>query len=116
MIAVAAGAAWYFCKRGDSPRWFLLLLVGMTFSGWVATLSGWYVTEVGRQPWLVQGGLRAADAVGAVPAGHVGLTLAAYLVTYAFLLVAYIATLFYLARKEMAALPPVGELSTEGRS
>ena len=116
MIAVAAGAAWYFCQRSGAPRWFLLVLVGMTFSGWVATLSGWYVTEVGRQPWLVQGVLRAADAVGAVPAGHVGLTLVAYLVTYAFLLVAYITTLFYLARKEIAALPPAGELSTEGRT
>jgi cytochrome d ubiquinol oxidase subunit I len=27
----------------------------MAFSGWVATLAGWYTTEIGRQPWLVQG-------------------------------------------------------------
>ncbi|MGV3693101.1 MAG: cytochrome ubiquinol oxidase subunit I, partial [Paracoccus marcusii] len=25
----------------------------MGFSGWIATLAGWYVTEIGRQPWLV---------------------------------------------------------------
>ena len=31
------------------------VLVGMTFSGWVATVAGWYVSEIGRQPWLVQG-------------------------------------------------------------
>ena len=35
-----------------------------TFSGWVATLAGWLVTEIGRQPWLVTGILRTADAVG----------------------------------------------------
>ena len=33
----------------------------MTFSGWVATLAGWIVTEIGRQPWLVYGILRTAD-------------------------------------------------------
>jgi cytochrome d ubiquinol oxidase subunit I len=32
----------------------------MTFSGWVATLAGWYTTEIGRQPWLVHGVLRTA--------------------------------------------------------
>ena len=38
----------------------------MTFSGWVATLAGWYVTEIGRQPWLVYGVLRTADAASDV--------------------------------------------------
>jgi cytochrome d ubiquinol oxidase subunit I len=45
------------------PRWLLwqLRLAGMTFSGWVATLAGWYVTEIGRQPFLVHGVLRTAE-------------------------------------------------------
>jgi hypothetical protein len=38
----------------------------MTFSGWVATLAGWYVTEIGRQPWLVTGVLRTAEAAGPI--------------------------------------------------
>ena len=71
----------------------------MTFSGWVATLAGWYVTEIGRQPFLVQGVLRTAEAVTTVPAGNVGLTLALYLVLYTVLIVAYISAVFYLARK-----------------
>jgi cytochrome d ubiquinol oxidase subunit I len=41
-----------------SRVWMARVLVGMTFSGWVATLAGWYVTEIGRQPWLVYGVLR----------------------------------------------------------
>jgi cytochrome d ubiquinol oxidase subunit I len=40
----------------------------MTFSGWVATLAGWYVTEIGRQPWLVTGILRTGEAAGPVAA------------------------------------------------
>lgn len=104
MIAVAALAFWQLVRLDRAPRWLLRVLVALTFSGWVASLAGWYVTEVGRQPWLVQGVLRSADAVAKLPPSHVGLTLTVYLVTYTFLLVAYVATLFYMARHESAAL------------
>ena len=65
----------------------------------MATLAGWYTTEIGRQPWLVDGVLRTADAVGPVSAPMVGSTLILYLAVYAVLLTAYIGTLFYLARR-----------------
>jgi len=71
----------------------------MTFSGWVATVAGWYVTEIGRQPWLVQGVLATKDAASDVAGGMIASTLIAYLVVYVILLVAYISTIFYLARK-----------------
>jgi len=105
MIAVAAAGAWYHFRRVELPPWFLRVLLGMTVSGWVATVSGWYVTEIGRQPWLVQGVLLARDAVADHAPAQVGLTLAAYLVTYALLLVAFVATLFYLAKKEIPSAP-----------
>lgn len=79
--------------------WALRAMVAMTFSGWVATLSGWYTTEIGRQPWLVQGVLTTESAVADVPAGMVASTLVAYLVVYAVLLLAYITVIFRLARK-----------------
>lgn len=81
--------------------WLLRVLVGMTFSGWVALVAGWYVTEVGRQPWLVSGVLTSADAAAAsrVPAAQIGLTLSLYLLLYAVLITAYVSVLFYLARK-----------------
>ncbi len=80
------------------PRWLLYTFAGMTFSGWVATLSGWYVTEIGRQPFLVQGVLRTADAVTkTVPAGDVGLTLVLYLVLYALILFSYLMVLKHMA-------------------
>jgi cytochrome d ubiquinol oxidase subunit I len=56
------------------------------------------VTEIGRQPFLVTGVLRTADAVSQVPAATVAGSLATYLALYAVLLVIYIATLFYMAR------------------
>jgi len=57
------------------------------------------VTEIGRQPWLVTGVLNTSDAVGPVAATSVATTLAMYLVIYAGLLVAYVATLYRLAAK-----------------
>ena len=52
------------------------VLVGMTFSGWLALVAGWYVTEIGRQPWLVYGVLTTAEAASQVPASNIALSLA----------------------------------------
>lgn len=103
-----AASAMMLRKRADGhgrrgvdglPRVFLIGLVGMTFSGWLATLAGWYTTEIGRQPWLVQGVMTTKQAVADVPAPMVLSSLIAYLAVYAVLLGAYIGVIFYLARR-----------------
>jgi cytochrome d ubiquinol oxidase subunit I len=99
MLLVSWIGAYVLWRRGEPGPWLARGLVAMTFSGWVATLAGWYVTEIGRQPWLVTGILKTGEAASAVPAPMIGVTLAAYLVTYALLLAAYVATLVLLARK-----------------
>jgi len=99
MLAVAWVSSGFLWRRGALPNWLLKVLVGMTFSGWVATLAGWYVTEIGRQPYLVTGVLTTADAVTQVPSGNVATSLAIYLTLYGVLFVAYISTLFLIARK-----------------
>ncbi|MEM6307271.1 MAG: cytochrome ubiquinol oxidase subunit I, partial [Pseudomonadota bacterium] len=66
---------------------------------WVATLAGWYVTEIGRQPWLVTGVMTTKEAVADVPPVLVMSTLVGYLVVYALLIGAYISVLLYMARK-----------------
>lgn len=100
MLAVSWLSAWQLLRRGTLPPWLLKVLVAMSFSGWVATLAGWYVTEIGRQPYLVSGLLRTSEAVTTtVPAGNVALSLAIYLLVYSFLIVAYIRTLFLMARR-----------------
>lgn len=75
------------------------MLYAMTFSGWAATVAGWYVTEVGRQPWLVWGILKVKDAVSDVGQGTLWFSFITYMLVYAVLLWAYIKVLFYLARK-----------------
>ncbi|OEE74265.1 cytochrome D ubiquinol oxidase subunit I, partial [Enterovibrio norvegicus FF-162] len=103
MLLVASYGAVRIIRKRELPKPYLYGLVAMTFSGWIATLAGWYVTEIGRQPWLVNGVLRTSEAVTTVPSGHVMISLTMYLVVYVVLLVAYIRTLFYLARKAIHA-------------
>ncbi len=100
LMLVVSWAGTYLGRRGrELPAWFSRVLVGMTFSGWVATVAGWYVSEIGRQPWLVQGVLKTADAAGPVGAASISVSLTIYLLLYSALLVAYVSTLFYLARQ-----------------
>ncbi|MBU8542707.1 MULTISPECIES: cytochrome ubiquinol oxidase subunit I [Roseomonadaceae] len=97
MIGMGWLGAWYLFRRGALPKLLLRGFALMSFAGWVATLAGWYVTEIGRQPWLVTGVLNTAQAAGPVPAASIAGTLAMYLVIYVLLLIAYITTIFRLA-------------------
>jgi cytochrome d ubiquinol oxidase subunit I len=98
MLLISWTAAFLLWRKKDITKPLAFILVGMTFSGWVATISGWYVTEIGRQPWLVYGVLKTEEALGPISGGMVATTLTAYLVTYVVLLVAYISTLIYMAK------------------
>jgi len=90
-------------ERTPGPR-LLSVLSWMTFSGWVAVLAGWYVTEIGRQPWVVQDLLRTADVVADHSAATLTGTLAGYVSLYLFLLVSYIAALRHMATKPARSL------------
>lgn len=104
MLALSWGAvalmAWR--RRGVEglSKPVLYGFVAMTFSGWLATLAGWYTTEMGRQPWLVQGVLTTQAAVADVPAPMVMATLLSYLALYALLIATYVWVIFYLARRK----------------
>ncbi len=86
MLAISWLGSFYLWRRGTLPKLVMWGLVAMTFSGWIATLAGWYVTEIGRQPWLVTGVLTTAQAASAVPAAMIGTSLAMYLAIYVVLL------------------------------
>ena len=108
MLAVAWFTAWKLLRNRATlalPNWLLYTLAGMSFSGWVATLAGWYVTEVGRQPWIVYGMLKTADVVAAHPPPMVMGTLIAYLLLYALLLVSYIGVVKYMAEHPAKPAP-----------
>ncbi len=110
MLAVSWLAAWQLRRRGEPARWLAQVLVAMTFAGWFATVAGWYVTEIGRQPYLVYGVLRTADAAAKnVGGGMIATTLAGYLLLYVVLTISYVTVVFHLARNarsKAAATPP----------
>ena len=86
-------------RNKSLPKQLLKALVIFSFSGWIATLAGWYVTEIGRQPYLVSGVLTASEAVTKIFSSHVLISLFIYLTVYLLLIVAYLHTVFYMARK-----------------
>ena len=91
MFAVGIASIWHRL-RGTlfTSRPFLRALVWMSPCGVFATLAGWYVAETGRQPWVIYGMLRTADAVSPVP-GHVFLaTLIAFVCLYSMFMTAFL--------------------------
>lgn len=83
MIALGtAGAVLIGRRKLFETPWFLRFCVVMGPSGFIAVLAGWMVTEVGRQPWVVQGVLRTRDAVSPVTTGEVATSLIAYILVY----------------------------------
>jgi len=97
MLLVAWYSTWRTRRGQAAPRWLLWVLAAFTFSGWIATLAGWIVTEIGRQPWLVTGVLRTRDAVGEASGAALGASLTGYILTYLALLVAYFVVITHLA-------------------
>ncbi|WP_306478133.1 cytochrome ubiquinol oxidase subunit I [Methyloversatilis sp.] len=110
MLLVSWVGCWMLRRHGwqpeRAPRWLIASIAGMTFSGWVATVAGWYVTEIGRQPWIVQGLIKTADVASSTPAPYIALTLAGYLITYAALIACYIGVLRYMAEKPSDTYDP----------
>jgi cytochrome bd ubiquinol oxidase subunit I len=105
MLAISWVSLWRFRRaqwRSERlPRRLLQLIRLMTFSGWVATLAGWYVTEIGRQPFIIFGLVRTAEVASSIAASHIALTLTGYLLLYAALIGAYIAVLAYMSEKPL---------------
>jgi len=116
MLVVSWATAFFLYRRNRLPKPLALLMVPMAFSGWVATLAGWYTTEIGRQPWLVTGVLKTHEALGPVPGEHVALTLAVYLILYLALLITYVGVLVHLALKAAKEGDPEPSPAVENRA
>ena len=114
MIGLGLWGAWLvWRKRLTENRLFLRFAVLMGPAGFVAVIAGWVVTEVGRQPWVVQGLVRTADAVSPVTAGSVATSLLIYITVYA---IVFVAGAIYILRL-LAEGPVAGaaELRPEGQ-
>jgi len=100
MIALGAWSLWLrFKGRLTTTRPFLHLAMWMGPAGLAAVLAGWITTEVGRQPWVVYGVLRTADAASKHGAAPLALTLALFVVAYLFVFGVGIAYVLRLVRK-----------------
>lgn len=99
MFAVSWVARLTLAQKKALPNWMLKILVLMTFSGWIATLAGWYVTEIGRQPWLVTGVLTVKEAATDIAPSNVMFSLIAYVITYVIVMWAYLHTLLVMSRR-----------------
>ncbi len=103
MLAFSWAGLWWYRRAGwvatALPRPLLWGLAGMTFSGWLATVAGWYVTEIGRQPYIVFGLIRVDEVASRVPAPMIAATLALYVTVYLALIAAYVGVVKYMAEK-----------------
>ncbi len=88
---------WWRGRLYDSPRYHRLCMLAMPL-GFVAVIAGWVTTEVGRQPWIVHGLMRTADAASELPAGSVASSVVMFFVAYNVLLAAFLYFSFRIAR------------------
>ncbi len=87
MLMIATGViaiVLYLQKRLFDTRWFQYWCMALTPAGFIAVLAGWFVTEVGRQPWIVQGLLRTADAASPVRGTPIAISLGLFIIVYVF--------------------------------
>lgn len=78
-------AVWlYFRRELFTKKWFQIWCITMTPSGFIAILAGWFVTEVGRQPYIVYGLMKTSEANSPVIGQHIFLSLMAFVIIYTF--------------------------------
>jgi cytochrome d ubiquinol oxidase subunit I len=82
MLTAFVGAYLHWRKKLFDARWFHLWTALMTPTGFIAVLAGWFVTEVGRQPWVVYGVIRTADGVSPVMPEYIAISLMIFIVSY----------------------------------
>ncbi|HXF54061.1 MAG TPA: cytochrome ubiquinol oxidase subunit I [Hyphomicrobiaceae bacterium] len=110
MLAAGWVGLWLWWRgRLFETRWFLWPAAHVWWSGFIAVIAGWIVTESGRQPWIAHGILRTADALSPVPAGSIALTLAMFILVYGIIFsmgIYYINRLIAAGPKGSAVKPP----------
>jgi cytochrome bd ubiquinol oxidase subunit I len=104
MMAVALWGAWRFWRRRKAKtwldsKWFLRVLVAAAPLGFIAIETGWVVTEVGRQPWIIYGVMRTSEAVTPMP----GLIVPFITFTVLYILLAIVTV--WLLLRQVAASP-----------
>ena len=111
MILIGLIGVWlWWRERLFESRWYLRPVAHGWWLGFVAIISGWVVTESGRQPWLVHGLLRTADGISPVPGASIASTLALFVLVYGVVFsmgIYYINRLIARGMEGLALAPPL---------
>ena len=110
MFLIAAVGAWLYRKRKlHTTRWFLwTAVVAMSFP-YIAATAGWILTEMGRQPWIVQNLLKTSDAVSTgLSTATIATSLTVFLLLYAALGVVDFVLMRRYARLDPPQVDPSG--------
>jgi cytochrome d ubiquinol oxidase subunit I len=103
-LALWGGYLLYRGRLSDSDLYLKAIIVASPF-GYAALLTGWYVTEIGRQPWIIQDELTTSEAVSSTLTGtEATLTLIAFLVIYGALVTVALYILRWLIQDELREL------------
>jgi len=98
------GAVLYWRKKLFDVKLFQAWCIVMGPTGFVAILAGWFVTEVGRQPYTAYGVLRTSESISPVIAEQVAISLAAFVIIYTIIFGAGIYYMFKIWRKGPAVI------------
>jgi cytochrome d ubiquinol oxidase subunit I len=104
LVSLLYLSALFLRKSWLDKRWLLSLFVASIPLGYIAIEAGWTVTEVGRQPWIIYGYMRTADAVTPMP----GIVYSFYLFTAVYLSLAFIVT--FLLYRQIKMVPHVYDI------
>jgi cytochrome d ubiquinol oxidase subunit I len=115
MFLVAAVGAWLYRKRRlEKARWFLWTAVVMIAAPYLAATFGWILTEMGRQPWIVQGLLKTSQAASpSVSTAMVATSLSVFVLLYVTLGVVDFVLMRRYARVDPPQAPGPGAGATE---
>jgi len=117
MLALSVAGLWLLRKDRDPGKWFTRFAVAGIFAPLVASTAGWMFTEMGRQPWIVQGLLKTADGVSPLASSTLLTSLIVFTLLYAALAVVELWLFVGVARKgpEPAPRPLEGSTTDEPR-
>jgi cytochrome d ubiquinol oxidase subunit I len=77
-------AVLYFRKKLFDTQWFQYWCMALIPAGFIAVLAGWFVTEIGRQPYIVYEVMRTSESASPVMGPHIALSLLAFVIIYIF--------------------------------
>ena len=106
MISLIYFIAFFRKHKWLTRPWFLKLFLASTPLGFIAVEAGWTVTEVGRQPWIIHGIMRTADAVTPMP----GVKYSFFIFTAIYFFLA--AVLVFLLYRQIKMLPKMPGMQT----